>query len=65
MKPYISDLDFQSARERYNDQLRVARQQKLIREAQAARATATQPARSSSLIARLRAALLMRRPARA
>jgi hypothetical protein len=65
VKPYISDLDYLYARERYNDQLRAARQQQLVREALAARKPAAAPQRPSSLIARLRAALLTRRPVRA
>lgn len=65
MNPYISDLDFDTARERHNDRLREARLYALVREAQAAQKPAAQPARPSSLLARLRAALLTRRPARA
>ena len=65
MKPYISDLDFESARERHNNHLRAAQLHALAREAQAAQKPAAQPDRSSSLLARLRAALLTRRPARA
>jgi hypothetical protein len=65
VKSYLSDLDYQYARERYNDQLRVARQQQLIREAQAARKPAALPQHPGSLIARLRAALLTRRLVRA
>jgi hypothetical protein len=65
MKPYISDLDMLSARERYNDHLRAARQHKLVREVQLAQSLAAQPERPRSLLARLRAALLTRRPARA
>jgi hypothetical protein len=65
VKPYISDLDYLYARERYNDQLRAAKHQQLIREAQSARKQAAAPQRSSSLIARLRAALLTRRLVRA
>jgi len=65
MNPYISDLDFESARERHHDLLRAARLHDLGREAQAAQKPAAQPARPSSLLARLRAVLLTRRPARA
>ena len=65
MNPHISDIDYLSARERYNDLLRAARQRQLIREAQAARKPATPAQRSGSLIVRLRAALLTRRPVRA
>ena len=61
----LTEIDAQAARERYNDHLRAARHQKLVREAQAAQLLAAEPARPSSLIARLRAALLTRRPARA
>jgi len=62
---YLTDIDAQVARERYNDHLREARLRKLIREAQAAQQPAAEPARPSSLLARLRAALLTRRPAQA
>ena len=63
---YISEIDAQAARERYNDHVNAARQRKLIREARAAQRPAAQrPARASSLLARLRVALLTRRPARA
>ena len=65
MNPHISDIDYLSARERYNDLLRAARQEQLIREALAARKPAAPPQRPNSLIARLRAALLTRRPVRA
>ena len=65
MNPYISDLDFESARERHNDLLRAAQLHDLAREAQAAQKPAAPPARPSSLLARLRAVLLTRRPARA
>jgi hypothetical protein len=61
----LTEIDAQAARERYNDHLRAARQQKLIREAQAAQQPSAEPARASSLIARLRFALLTRRPVRA
>jgi hypothetical protein len=62
---YLTDIDAQVARERYNDHLRAARLRKLIREAQAAQQPPAAPARSNSLLARLRVALLTRRPARA
>jgi hypothetical protein len=62
---YLTDMDAQIARERYNDHLRAARHRKLIREAQAARQPSAEPARASSLIARLRLALFTRRPVRA
>ena len=66
MTPYLTDIDGQAARDRYNEHLRAARLRKLIREAQAAQQpVATEPVRVSSLLARLRAALLTRRPARA
>jgi non-homologous end joining protein Ku len=61
---YLTDLDAQAARDRYNEHLNAARLRKLIREAQAAQQPPAEPARVSSLIARLRAALLTRRPAR-
>ena len=65
MNHSLSEVDFQAARERYNDQLRQARLLRLIREAQAAHEPSSQPERSSSLVARVLAALLVRRPARA
>jgi len=66
MTPYLTDIDIQAARDRHNDQLNVARLRKLIREAQAAQQpAAAEPARPSSLLARLRAALLSRRPVQA
>jgi hypothetical protein len=66
MTPYLTDIDAQAARDRYDEHLNAARLRKLIREAQAAQQpAAAEPARASSLIARLRAALLTRRPARA
>ena len=61
----LTEIDAVAARERYNDHLRAARHQKLIREAQAAQQRSAAPARASSLIARLRVALLTRRPVRA
>jgi len=64
VKLYISDIDYMAAREHQNDLLRDMRQQQLIREAQAARKPAAQRQLPSSLIARLRAALLTRRPVR-
>ena len=65
MIPYLTEIDAQAARERYNDHLNAARLRKLIREARAAQQHAAEPARASSLIARLRLALLTRRPVRA
>jgi hypothetical protein len=66
MTPYLTDIDGQAARDRYNEHLNAARLRKLIREVRAAQQPAVaEPARVSSLIARLRAALLTRRPARA
>ena len=65
MIPYLTEIDAQAARERYNDHLNAARLRKLIREARAAQQPAAEPARASSLIARLRMALLTRRPVRA
>ncbi len=61
----LTEIDAQAARERYNDYLRAARHQKLVRDAQAAQQPTAQPARASSLIARLRVAILTRRPVRA
>jgi hypothetical protein len=61
----LTEVDAQAARERFNDHLRAASQQKLIREVQAAQQPSVEPARANSLIARLRVALLTRRPARA
>jgi hypothetical protein len=65
MNPYISDLDFDIARERYNDRLRAAQHNNLVREAQAAQKSADPPARQNALLARLRAVLLTLRPVRA
>ena len=65
MNPYISDLDFDVARERHNDRLREAQHYNLVRQARAAEKPAAQPARPTSLLTRLRMALLTRRPARA
>jgi len=62
---YLTDIDAQAARDRYNEHLNAARLRKLIREAQAAQKPPAEPVRPNSLIARLRAALLTRRPARA
>jgi len=62
---YLTDIDAQAARDRYNEHLNAARLRKLVREAQAAQQPPAAPARPSSLIARLRLALLTRRPARA
>jgi len=63
---YLTDIDAQAARDRYEEHLNAARLRRLIREAQAARQPdVAQPVRTSSLLARLRAALLTRRPARA
>jgi hypothetical protein len=61
---YLTDIDAQAARDRYNEHLNAARLRKLIREAQAAQQPPATPVRASSLLARLRAALLTRRPAR-
>jgi len=61
---YLTDMDAQAARERYNEHLNAARLRKLIREAQAAQQPTAAPARANSLIARLRLALFTRRPAR-
>ena len=66
MTPYLTDIDAQAARDRYNEHLNAARLRRLIREAQAAQQpAAAEPVRASSLLARLRAALLTRRPVRA
>jgi hypothetical protein len=62
---YLTDIDAQAARDRYNDHLAAAQERRLAREARAAQQPAAEPARASSLLARLRAALLTRRPARA
>lgn len=62
---YLTDIDAQAARDRYNEHLNAARIRRLIREAQAAPQPAAAPARDSSLLARLRLALFTRRPARA
>jgi hypothetical protein len=58
---YLSEIDIRANQERYNEQLRNARLRRLIREAQAARQPAVQPARPKSLIARVFAALGTRR----
>lgn len=66
MTPCLNDLDAQAARDRHNELLNAARLRKLIREAQAAQQpAAAEPARATALLARLRAALLTRQPARA
>ena len=62
---YLTDIDGQAARDRYNEHLNAARIRRLVREAQAAQQPAAAPARISSLLARLRLALFTRRPARA
>jgi hypothetical protein len=62
---YLTDIDAQAARDRYNDHLAAAEQRRLAREVRAAQQPAAAPVRPSSLLARLRAALLTRRPARA
>jgi len=62
---YLTEIDAQAAHERYNNHLEAARLHKLIREARAAQQPSAEPVRPSSLLARLRAALLTRRPARA
>jgi hypothetical protein len=65
MTPYLTDIDAQAARDRYNEHLHAARLRRLIREAQAAQQPPAAPARASSLIERIRLALFTRRPARA
>ena len=60
---YLTDIDAQAARDRYNEHLHAARLRRLIREAQAAQQPPAAPARATSLLERLRAALLTRRPA--
>jgi hypothetical protein len=66
MTPYLTDIDGQAARDRYNEHLNAARLRRLIREAQATQQpAAAEPVRAGSLLARLAAALLTRRPARA
>jgi len=62
---YLTDIDAQAARDRYDEHLRAARLRKLIREVQAAQQTSAEPARARSLLERLRLALFTRRPARA
>jgi hypothetical protein len=61
----LSDVDFQAARERYNDELRHARLLRLIRAGQDSREASSQPARPRSLISRVLAALSARGPTRA
>ena len=61
---YLTDMDAQAARDRYEEHLNAARIRRLVREAKAAQQQAVVPARPSSLIERLRAALLTLRPAR-
>ena len=61
----LSEIDAQIARERYDDLLREARLLRLIREGQAARQPVAHPERPRSLVARVLAALLVRRPVRA
>ena len=60
---YLTDIDAQAARDRYEEHLHAARLRKLIREVQAAQQPSAAPARS--LLERLRLALFTRRPARA
>jgi hypothetical protein len=62
---YLTDMDAQAARDRYDEHLKAARLRRLIREVQAAQQVAAAPARTSSLIERLWVALRIRRPARA
>ncbi len=62
---YLTDIDGQAARDRYEEHLTAAAHRKLVCEARAAKQRAAAPARASSLLARLRGALLTRRPARA
>jgi hypothetical protein len=63
---YLTDIDAQAARDRYEEHLNAARLRRLIREAKAAQQPETAaPVRTSSLFARLWAALFTRRPARA
>ena len=62
---YLTDMDAQAARDRYEEHLNAARLRRLVREARAAQQPAAGPTRTSSLIARLRLALFTRRPARA
>jgi hypothetical protein len=62
---YLTDIDAQAARERYEEHLNAARIRRLIREAKAAQQPAAPSTRPSSLIERLRLALFTRRPARA
>jgi hypothetical protein len=62
---YLTDIDAQAARDRYEEHLNAARIRRLIREVKAAQQTPAEPARASSLLERLRLALFTRRPARA
>jgi hypothetical protein len=62
---YLTDMDAQAARERYEEHLNAARIRRLVREAKAAQQPAAAPARTNSLLERLRAALLTLRPSRA
>ena len=61
---YLTDMDAQAARDRYNEHLQAAQLRKLIREARAAQQPAA-PAHARSLMERVRLALFTRRPARA
>jgi hypothetical protein len=61
---YLTDMDAQAARDRYEEHLNAARLRRLIREAKAAQQPPAAPARPNSLLARLRAALITRRLAR-
>ena len=62
---YLTDMDAQAARDRYNEHLQAAQLRRLVREARAAQQQPAEPTRAGSLIARLRLALFTRRPARA
>jgi len=63
MTPYLTDIDGQAARDRYEEHLNAARLRRLVREARAAQQPAA-PAHARSLIERLRLAWFTRRPAR-
>jgi hypothetical protein len=62
---YLTDMDAQAARDRYEEHLNAARIRRLIREAKAAQQPPAAPARGGSLLERIRLALFTRRPARA
>jgi hypothetical protein len=65
MNPYLFEVDVRDNQARYNDYIRQAQQDRLVRAAQAAEQDAEQPVRTGSLLARLFATLATRRTARA